>query len=38
LSPSTIADRTEDWTWRNWLVSRGRKAGNQILWQLERQE
>jgi ribonuclease HI len=38
LSPSTIADRTEDWTWRNWLISRGRKAGNQILWQLERQE
>ncbi len=38
LSPGTIADRTEDWTWRNWLVSRARKAGNQILWQLERQE
>lgn len=38
LSPSTIADRTEDWTWRNWLISRARKAGNQILWQLERQE
>jgi ribonuclease HI len=38
LSPGTIADRTEDWTWRNWLISRARKAGNQILWQLERQE
>ncbi|MBE9032489.1 ribonuclease HI [filamentous cyanobacterium LEGE 11480] len=38
LSSSAISDRGEEWTWRNWLISRGRKEGNQILWQLERSE
>jgi ribonuclease HI len=38
LSAAAIADRGEEWHWRNWLISRSRKAGNQILWQLERQE
>lgn len=36
LSTSAISDRGDAWTWRNWLVSRGRKEGHQILWQLER--
>ncbi len=36
LSTSAISDRGDEWTWRNWLVSRGRKEGHQILWQLER--
>jgi ribonuclease HI len=36
LSASAISDRGDEWTWRNWLISRGRKEGHQILWQLER--
>lgn len=36
LSSSAISDRGDEWTWRNWLISRGRKEGNQILWHLER--
>jgi ribonuclease HI len=36
-STNAISDRGEEWAWRNWLVSRVRKEGNQILWQLERQ-
>jgi ribonuclease HI len=37
MSASAINDRGEEWVWRNWVVSRGRKEGNQILWQLERE-
>lgn len=36
LSTSAMSDRGDEWTWRNWLISRVRKEGNQILWQLER--
>jgi ribonuclease HI len=28
--------RGDRWAWRNWIVSRVRREGNQILWQLER--
>jgi ribonuclease HI len=38
ISTSTVSDRGDEWPWRNWLVSRTRKVGNQILWQLERHE
>lgn len=36
LTLSTIGDRGEDWTWRNWQVSRVRREGNYTLWMLER--
>jgi ribonuclease HI len=36
LTLSTIGDRGEDWTWRNWQVSRVRREGNSTLWMLER--
>lgn len=33
---STVTSRGDSWIWRNWLVTRIRQDGNQILWQLER--
>jgi ribonuclease HI len=33
---STIAQRGDKWTWRNWNVLRVREQEGQILWQLER--
>lgn len=36
VNPSAVTSRGENWAWRNWLVSRVRREGNQILWQIER--
>ena len=36
VNASAVTSRGEQWVWRNWLVSRVRREGNQILWQLER--
>ncbi len=36
VNASAVTSRGENWAWRNWLVSRVRREGNQILWQLER--
>jgi ribonuclease HI len=33
---SAVTSRGDNWVWRNWVVSRVRREGNQILWQLER--
>lgn len=33
---SAVTSRGDNWVWRNWMVSRVRREGNQILWQLER--
>ena len=33
---SAVTSRGDHWSWRNWVVSRVRREGNQILWQLER--
>jgi ribonuclease HI len=33
---STIVQRGDEWSWRNWKVSRVREEEGQILWQLER--
>jgi ribonuclease HI len=33
---SAVTSRGEEWRWRNWIVSRVRREGNQILWELER--
>jgi ribonuclease HI len=33
---SAVTSRGDEWRWRNWIVSRVRREGNQILWQLER--
>jgi ribonuclease HI len=33
---SAVTSRGEHWTWRNWEISRAKREGNQILWQLER--
>jgi ribonuclease HI len=33
---STITQRGDDWTWRNWKVLRVREEEGQTLWQLER--
>jgi ribonuclease HI len=33
---SAVTSRGERWRWRNWIVSRIRREGNQILWELER--
>jgi ribonuclease HI len=35
ISAAAVSDRGEEWSWRNWTVSRSRKEGNQVLWQLE---
>lgn len=36
INASAVTSRGDEWTWRNWIVSRVRREGNQILWQLER--
>ncbi|HEY9761736.1 MAG TPA: hypothetical protein V6D07_04385 [Trichocoleus sp.] len=36
VNASAVTSRGEFWAWRNWTVSRVRREGNQILWQLER--
>lgn len=36
INPSAVTSRGDHWSWRNWIVSRVRREGNQILWQLER--
>lgn len=38
INASAVTSRGEIWVWRNWVVSRVRREGNQILWQLERIE
>lgn len=36
VNASAVTSRGDNWVWRNWIVSRVRREGNQILWQLER--
>ncbi len=36
VNASAVTSRGDRWAWRNWIVSRVRREGNQILWQLER--
>ncbi|WP_293041785.1 hypothetical protein [Moorena sp. SIO1F2] len=36
VNASAVTSRGNHWSWRNWVVSRVRREGNQILWQLER--
>lgn len=36
INASAVTSRGDNWNWRNWIVSRVRREGNQILWQLER--
>ena len=36
INDSAVTSRGDHWSWRNWVVSRVRREGNQILWQLER--
>jgi ribonuclease HI len=36
VNASAVTSRGDHWGWRNWIVSRVRREGNQILWQLER--
>ncbi len=36
INASAVTSRGEKWSWRNWVVYRVRREGNQILWQLER--
>lgn len=36
INSSAVTSRGDHWSWRNWIVSRVRREGNQILWQLER--
>ncbi|BAQ65056.1 hypothetical protein [Geminocystis sp. NIES-3709] len=38
INASAVTSRGEEWSWRNWIVSRVRREGNQILWQLEKIE
>ena len=38
INASAVTSRGEEWPWRNWIVSRVKREGNQILWQLERLE
>jgi DNA-binding transcriptional MocR family regulator len=38
VNASAVTSRGEEWSWRNWIVSRVRREGNQILWQLEKVE
>jgi ribonuclease HI len=35
INASAVTSRGDEWAWRNWIVSRVRREGNQILWQLE---
>ena len=36
INASAVTSRGQQWSWRNWVISRVRREGNQILWQLER--
>lgn len=36
VNANAVTSRGDEWIWRNWVVSRVRREGNQILWQLER--
>ncbi|MBC6479160.1 MAG: ribonuclease HI [Hormoscilla sp. GM7CHS1pb] len=36
INASAVTSRGDHWVWRNWVVSRVRREGYQILWQLER--
>lgn len=36
VNASAVTGRGDHWVWRNWIVSRVRREGNQILWQLQR--
>ena len=36
IHASAVTSRGDQWVWRNWDVSRARREGNQILWQLQR--
>jgi len=36
VNASAVTSRGDNWVWRNWVVARVRREGNQILWQLER--
>ncbi|GAC1458441.1 MAG: hypothetical protein NVS2B14_02830 [Chamaesiphon sp.] len=36
VNASAVTSRGDNWVWRNWIVSRVRREGNQILWQLEK--
>lgn len=36
VNANAVTSRGDEWIWRNWIVSRVRREGNQILWQLER--
>ncbi|MGG6294483.1 hypothetical protein ACQ4M4_08670 [Leptolyngbya sp. AN02str] len=36
VNASAVTSRGDNWVWRNWVVSRVRREGNQILWQLDR--
>ena len=36
IHASAVTSRGDQWRWRNWIVSRVRREGNQILWELER--
>ncbi len=38
INASAVTSRGEEWPWRNWIVSRVKREGNQILWQLEKFE
>ena len=38
INASAVTSRGDEWSWRNWIVSRVKREGNQILWQLERLE
>ena len=38
INASAVTSRGDRWAWRNWLISRVRREGNQILWQLEKVE
>jgi hypothetical protein len=36
INASAVTGKGDHWPWRNWIISRVRREGNQILWQLER--
>ncbi|MDX2244989.1 MAG: hypothetical protein NW224_30300 [Leptolyngbyaceae cyanobacterium bins.302] len=36
INAGAVTSRGDHWVWRNWVISRVRREGNQILWQLER--
>ena len=38
INASAVTSRGDEWSWRNWIVSRVKREGNQILWQLEKIE